>query len=394
MSNQTNKIQEEKDEKDDQQEDKLSQQQETEKKRRGRPKKEDKEKEFEFIFEDVTQIPKGNDNFKYQTLASSATLGKLWTDGVLEYQGNIQRGYKLNSKNEEVPVFSSKHVKEILESALTQKLNGGVITLNILDTIPINYDEENRTISIPLGQKLQILDGQHRIRSFSEWNRLYKKKAGSCISPEEFFMPILIEHVSENTAKMIFSEYATKPLKISNSRSLYLDVDSNINKIARKVMNDSQLQNKVEVVSNTVKKNSNKIITFSVLTKGISAFKPATAKECEVIGNFLCDYWNELVELFPKLMGDIDPEIRATERSKSFANESMFQIAYHHLAKELINDENWRDKLKRLTMDNFLDRNNELWVKNITREGSKIINTTSTQSFVISNMIDWVIKEQ
>jgi len=354
---------------------------------------EDKETEEPiFIFENCVQIPKGDGTFKYQTLASAATIGKLWDDLILEYQGNLQRGYKLNTKGEEVAIYSQKHVKEILESALTQKLNGGVITLNILDTVPINFDKENRTISIAPNQKLQILDGQHRIRSFSFWNRKFLKSPSSCISPEEFFMPILIEHASENNAKLIFSEYATKFLRISNSRSLFLDVDSNINKIARKIMNES-LSTKVEVVSNTIKKNSGKIITFSVLTKGVSAFKPATPKECDVIGNFLCLYWSELIELFPKLMGDVSSEIRNSERAKSFANESMFQIAYHYLAKILIDDKDWKGKLKRLTMDNFLSRDNELWIKNITRNQGKIVNTSSTQSFVTQNIIDWCTKD-
>lgn len=349
--------------------------------------------EFNFIFENCTEIPKGNDRYKYLTSASAATLGRLWDDGILEYQGNIQRGYKLNSKNEEVPVFSSKHVKELLESALTQKLNGGVITLNILNTIPINFDPETRTIAIPPNQKLQILDGQHRLRCFSAWNRLYKRKAGSCINPEEFYMPILIEHASENTAKLIFSEYATKFLKISNSRSLFLDVDSNINKIARKLMSEV-LNNKVEVVSNTIKKNSDKIVTFSVLNKAISALKPATPKECEVIGDFLCEYWSELIELFPKLMGDVHPDVRVSERTKSFAIEPMFIIAYHHLAKILLEDPNWKEKLKRLTIDDFLSRDNELWVKNITRNEGKLVNTSSTQSFVNQSIIDFVMQEK
>ena len=344
-----------------------------------------------FMFTDVTEVSRGNGLFKYQTLASAATLGRLWDEQILQYQGNLQRGYKLNSKSEEVDVFSSRHVRDILESALSQKLNGGVITLNILDTIPLDFDSEDKTLLISPEQKIQILDGQHRIRSFSAWNRMYQKSPSSCISPEEFFMPILIEHVSENNAKLIFSEYATKFLKISNSRSLFLDVDSNVNRIARNVMNNSQLQNKVEVVSNTVKKNSNKIITFSVLTKGISAFKPATSKECETVENFLCLYWDTLIELFSRIMGNVDPEVRQEERSKSFAIESMFMVAYHYLAKELINDVDWKNKLSRLTSGNFLSRSNELWIKNITRNEGKLINTSVTQSFVTSNLLGYVL---
>jgi len=347
------------------------------------------DKKSGFTFNEVTRVGKGNDMYKYQTLASAATLGRLWDEGICEYQGNIQRGYKLNSKNEEVAVFSASHVKKILESALTQKLNGGVITLNILDTIPINYDEDDRTIQILPNQKLQILDGQHRIRCFSAWNRLYLKSPSSCISPEEFFMPILIEHVSEFQAKMIFSEYATKFLKISNSRSLFLDVDSNINRIATKVMNNS-LKSKVEVVSNTISKKSDKIITFSVLTKGISAFKPATQKECEKVGNFLCLFWEELIENFPKSMGDVHPEIRVSEKTKSFANESMFMIGYHHIAKMLIDDEDWKIKLKKLTMDGFMNRTNPIW-KDILRNENRIVNTSSTQTTVINNMLNQVI---
>jgi len=345
-----------------------------------------------FMFTDVTEVNRGNGLFKYQTLASAATLGRLWDESILEYQGSIQRGYKQNSKGEEVDVFSARHVKDILESALSQKLNGGVISLNILDTIPLNFDEDEKTLLISPDQKIQILDGQHRIRSFSAWNRLYKKSSSSCISPEDFFMPILIEHVSEDDAKLIFSEYATKFLKISKSRSAFLDIDSNVNRIARKVMNSSEIRNKVEVVSNTVRKNSDKIITFSVLTKGISAFKPATAKETEKVENYLCEFWNELIEVFPLLMGNVDPLDRQIERSNSFAVESMFMVAYHYLAKELMDDVDWKNKLKRLSRNDFLSRDNELWIKNITREGGRMINTSSTQSFVTDEIIKQVMK--
>jgi DGQHR domain-containing protein len=359
---------------------------------------ESQNEEMEFVFENVIPIYRNGVIIKYQTTANAEILSDLWNREIIEYQGNLQRGYVKNKKGENVAVYNSKHVKEILESILTQKIHAGFITLNALNSKPIKFNPEDMTLSILPKQKLQVLDGQHRLRSFAMWSKLKKRKPEQYISPEEFYMPLIIETLNEESAKSLFSEYATKPLKISTSRSLFLDVDSNINRIARRLMSESELKNRVEVIKNTISKKSDKIVSFSVISKGIkNNFKPSTQRESDEIANHLILFFNELVNTFPEIMGDVDLTKKQELKERMFTIDVLAFYAYFVLGFEFYNTKGLEKKLKKLKdivkvgewEGEFLSKENPLF-KPVLRENNRIINTSSTMSYMSKVIVGYV----
>ncbi|HBY21250.1 MAG TPA: hypothetical protein DEG71_09655 [Clostridiales bacterium] len=145
------------------------------------------------------------------------------------------------------------------------------------------------------------------------------------------------------------------------------------------------------MVSNSLKKTSNCVMTFNTLSKGCSMMSPETPSQVEEAGNFLCSYWNEIVELFPKIFGNVTPEIRQEERTKIFIGEVMFINSLFSLAKEIQGMDDWKERLKRLAQDNFLNRDNPIW-RFCLREGSKLINSSKVQKDITNLIIDKVMR--
>ena len=157
-------------------------------------------------------------------------------------------------------------------------------------------------------------------------------------------------------------------------------------------MNNSFLRGRIELVSNSLKKTSNCVMTFNTLSKGCSMMSLETPSQVEEAGNFLCSYWDEIVELFPKIYGNVTPEVRYEERTKTtFVGEVMFINSLFSLAKEIQGMDDWKDRLKRLKQDNFLGRDNTIW-RFCLREGSKLINSSKVQKDITNLIIDKVMR--
>jgi len=354
-------------------------------------KEEKEEKEWEF--ENVSVTLRDGQPYKWHLSMSARQLAELYNYKFIFYEPNIQRGTKITSKGEEKPLIYQKHVKNILNAMLNGTIHGGNISLVYFKEYetPLNYDYETQTLT---GKgALAICDGAHRIEACRIWLEKYEKNPGSIKSPDDFYFPVNIEYLTHNQAKNLFSEYSSLGKPISKTRIAYHDVFNPNNAIAQKIMSESELKGKVELISNTIKASSNNFITFATLLNGISVFKPATKREADKVAEFLIEFWDELVNLFPNLMGNVSPLERQENRKKSFAIETMFLNAYFHLAAKLINDKSWRKKLMRLTKNNFLSRDNKIWSP-ILRNGDKIINTSATQKYVINTILDYVINEK
>lgn len=239
---------------------------------------------------------------------------------------------------------------------------------------------------------LAICDAAHRLESMKIWCKRFKKDPLSIKDPREFYIPVVIFNLNHEEAENLFVEANSKGKPISRTRLAFHDVFNPANSIAQKVMNSSQLRGKVELVSNSIKKSSNNIITFGTLLKGCDSMKAETESQATKIGDFLILFWNQMIENFPKLFGNVDQEIRLSEKQKSFAGEVLFMNSYFILAKELMSRDDWRERLSKLSTTDFLSRDNELWIKNITRNEGKLVNTSATQKFVNEEILKFVLE--
>ena len=356
----------------------------------------------EWVFENTTEICRNKESCKFQTIANAEFLGNLLDRQIATYVGDLQRGWRKNSKNELIAVKSEKQIKLILDSLLHDKMHGGFITLNLnpSDGYEINYNEEDHTISGSINQKLQILDGNHRLNSFSRWAKLYKRNPESVPNPADYYISVVIETLNDDDAKSLFSEYATKSLKISKSRGEFLNVEDYTNKLCRDIMKKSDI--KVEVVSTSIKANSENIITFGVFSKNIKDnYNPKSKIEVEELSNYLSLFIDSLISTFPKYMASKDLTERAELRTHNLAMEALSWGGYLKLSTRLqgksreeilsilnkfdskVDYKGWRG--------NFLDKENPIFRK-IMREGFKIINTSSSATWINKVFIEYVLE--
>lgn len=375
-----------------------------EKKGRGRPrilKDETKIDEGEgWELHNVIPVYRNNEIAKFSCSISAGDIAEMYLSGKIYYNERVQRGTKLNNKGQVIEIFQQKKVKQILEALKEDRLHGSVITLNAnKDTgIEILYDEDTGILS---GNKpLDLLDGNHRTKSFVRLYKDYikgKKEAGS-INPFDWQIPVVIENLSENDSCALFSEYSTQILKVSKSRSEFLNVYNAGNIIIRHLMKNSELRGKIDCVN--VGLRNEYVVTFSTLANAINIYlKPRTLQEAENYKTYATDFFNILTNTFPEAFGTITKEERKEYRKKYFTIEPIFMSAYINLLKNLIGQDNWEEKIKKLKdviqYDNWsgelLSRENPFFVNNITRGQGKMVSTRSTGKFVAESIVNYIV---
>jgi len=323
-------------------------------------------------------VLRDNKPYKYTVSLSCMQLAEMYISGILIYDPDVQRGSKTNKKGEEVPILFLKHCREIRDSILDGSIHGGNLSLNFPtdNNAELFYDKDSMTLSG--NGPITINDGMHRIYASYLWYKEYIKPNSTCKSPESFYFPANVEHLSKQASCDLFKEYAVMGKSISKNRISVHNVFDKNYEITQRVIKESQLRGRVEMISNSIKKNSPCIITYGTILNGISEFNITTKGKEEEIGNFIIEFIDYLIELFPSLMGNVEPEFRALEKQKSFVLEKMFQNSYFVLASKLQSRNDWKERLFKLTQGNFLSRNNPQF-KFCLRDEDKIINSSKIQ---------------
>jgi len=351
-------------------------------------KKESNDKSWSF--DNISVIMRDGAPYKFNLSLSALQLAEMYSiTNQIYYEESTQRGEKTTKSKGNVPLVNMNHSKKFLKAVLEDsKIDGGTIYLNYAkeNPTPLHYNQISNTLS---GQfPLYVNDGAHRLESCVMWLKLFKRDMLEVKNPDEYYFSVTILNATIEESENVFVALNSLGLPVSKTRIAFHDTYNLNNAIAKKVMNNSFLRGRIELVSNSLKRTSNCVMTFNTLSKGCSMMSPETPNQVEEAGNFLCSYWNEIVELFPKIYGNVTPEVRYEERTaNTFIGEVMFINALFSLAKELQFVSDWKDKLKKLKEPNFLSRNNDLWIRNITRNEGKLINTSKTQDFVKSQLL-------
>jgi len=355
----------------------------------------------EWKFDNVIEVFRNNELVKYQGVANIEVLSALFERGVLSYNGELQRGYRKGKNGDLLAVRSKKQIDLIYSSIIKNKMHGGFITFNWNpEKGDINYDEDERTLSGSIDQKLDILDGQHRLSAFLKVLKAYRKSPETIPNPADYQIGIVIELLDDDSAKSLFSEYATKGLKISRSRGEYLNVEDYTNKLCRDVMKKSDL--KVEVVSTSIKATSENIITFGVLSKNIKDnYNPKTKIDVEECSKHLIAFVDAIIQNFPKFMASKDLIERKILRENSLTMEALAWSGYFYISKSL-QGKSKEEMLSILSkfnskvnyrgfIGNFLDKENPIFRK-IMREGNKMISTSSSVTWVNKVFNEYILE--
>jgi len=354
-------------------------------------KKESNDKSWSF--DNISVIMRDGIPYKFNLSLSALQLAEMYSvTNQIYYEESTQRGEKTTKSKGNVPLVNIGHSKRFLKAVLEDsKVDGGTIYLNYAkeNPTPLHYDQISNTLS---GQfPLYVNDGAHRLESCVMWLKLFKRDMLEVKNPDEYYFSVTILNATIEESENVFVALNSLGLPVSKTRIAFHDTYNLNNAIAKKVMNNSFLRGRIELVSNSLKKTSNCVMTFNTLSKGCSMMSPETPSQVEEAGNFLCSYWNEIVELFPKIFGNVTPEIRQEERTKIFIGEVMFINSLFSLAKEIQGMDDWKERLKRLAQDNFLNRDNPIW-RFCLREGSKLINSSKVQKDITNLIIDKVMR--
>jgi len=359
----------------------------------------DVNKEWEFNDVSITTI--NNEISCYNFSIPMSSLSQLYTENTIQYNYELQRGCKLNKKNQLVPISSAGKIREIFESIKNKSFFGNVITLCVLreegEENPIYWDESNNTITGNSG--IFLLDGHHRCMAFKKvcdmWNKYKDKQGFNLVNPELWNIPVHLRVLTTNQAKKLFSEYC-KGLKVSKVRQEFLDVNTLKNDIVSQLMEKSELRGKIETYATNIKSSgtNNNIVTFSLLSTEIQRlFAPKTSNEVKNIAEFLIKFFNALVEEFSYSMGCMSIAERKQARLSDISIELMTFYGYMSMARVLYEkdqkgeniEENIRELNKPIQIKDwngrFLSRENPLW-NHIKKADGGIINNSSMQGYM------------
>lgn len=360
-----------------------------------------------WTIDNVVPTVRNGEMKKYNTSISAGDLAELYNEGTIIYEGNIQRGTKLNAKGKEIPIASAKKIREIYQAALREELHGGTIVLNYLkehdnDGEPLKYDMENHTLSGKFS--LLILDGQHRIKACERWLKEFRKKKnqGMISDPYEYEFPVTIENLSEEDMKKCFAEYALMQKKISKTRAEFLNVGDFTNHVIRYINQHSEIKGRIECTTTSIRGKNPNVVTFSTLSQAIkyNNFNIRTKEEAQELGRYLSDFIDILVNVFPQHLGNVDPKERNELKQEWLVGEALTFYGYMRIAKDLYSEYNtkkFKEKIKLLDSKvkingeeySFLSKSNPIW-KNIFRDNNKIINNTSTQRIMTETMSNFI----
>jgi len=330
---------------------------------------------------------------KYICTISSFDLASYFENSIIRFIPNIQRGSVTTSSGKEKDNFSNKHVNDIFQAFTHKKIFGNTIVLNysMSNESDLVYNQEDNSIT---GEGyLQGIDFSHRARASIKWKNAWIKHPDQYDDPRQFYFNCEVNVVSDEDARQMFAELNNFSLRVNPTRTHYLDNSNYANKIARRIEKESDLKNKIETVSTTIKSSSFNICSYGVLTNAIKKNykEPQTKTEQKQVEDWLIEYVDQLVFLFPQFMANSDLESKNNLKKLYFTIEPLAIGAMIALSAVLKDDPDWKIKLSKLTKDDFFLRTASRW-RPVLKEGGKIINGTSSVKHFNETVINWCTK--
>ncbi|QUH22229.1 hypothetical protein HYG84_18260 (plasmid) [Alkaliphilus sp. B6464] len=320
---------------------------------------------------------------EYLTYITGKDLVEFWIDKKIGYNPRIQRGVKLKVNRDEeikVPVFSLANVKKIRDKILMGNYFTDMITLNLLENGEEYFEYKNGDLIIYEGET-DLADGQHRTRAL-HMIKMSNDLKDTSFDLSKIIFPLKITHYDEKTAQQQFHQFSLG-LKISRSRSEYFNATDYSNIVVRELMNNSDLADRVEIVSNSIsKKDTKHIVTFATLVNAIEeTYKIGTKKQAKELAKYLCQFFDELIDEIDELH-DYDKRIESKETS--FIGENFMFYGYVSISKILKGMENWKEKIL-LIKELDLFKGSKIWFGQVTKHTGGKVNNANHGFGIINN---------
>ena len=350
----------------------------------------------------VTPIHRGGRRDKYITSISAGLVfelledEKIWVD--YDYQRGVKVTYGKDGSEKRTPQVDMARVDEIARKILDNDLYGGALTWNLrTGEVETEYDESNRKLVIKNGRPT-IPDSNHRHQGiFKAVQRA--REIGLDFDEVGYEFPLIIEELDLKGESGLFHEYNQlgKPANPTSGR--YINQASLHNLMATKVMEGSVLNGNVELVTNNLTRNTNKVMTFNTLAKGIEqGFKALDESNFGDTRDFLVAFVNRLSEV-RREVGYLPISERLKIREATIGDSGLIFQAYFRLAGDMQCVPYWSDLLQALGKPyvllhkdggiqyegDLMGRQNPVWRKSVLVESANgrvsISNRTESREY-------------
>ena len=353
---------------------------------------------------------KNGEIVRYTGNVSLGVLSSMYRNGQIYYNPLKQRGTKLGKDGTTIEPFVIKSkVKEITTCILSNKFFGNLITLNIRkeENPELKYDEISGILSCK--NRLELIDGCHRLTSglfiLNKWEKLKEKDKHLLINPFQYEMILSVEILDDKNSSALFNEYNSKQTKVNSNVCHFLDVYDLSNTVARRLIDESELNGKIKIGSGSIRvKGNNDLTNFAKIYEGIKnnfRDKLTTKNEADKIADYLILFWNELINLLPEYMGVINN--RQEMRDKDLTIQQITFNAYFALARKLYGLENWQEKLAKLKepiqVNGFrgyiFSKDNPWWSEcfRIKNGIPMVVNSSSTVRAVTKHVVGYIVPD-
>ena len=327
---------------------------------------------------------------EFMTHMTGSELLRLWLDGIIEYNPEIQRGSKIKldkDKNEiKVPVFSTANVKKIYQAMLDGNYFTDLITLNIMKDGTEQVEVKKNALVVNRGV-IAISDGQHRIRAL-EAIKMSNDALETAFDLDSLVFPVKITIYDVPTAQQQFYQFS-QGLKISSSRAEYFNSKDLANILIKRLMEKGRaLHGKVEIVRNTIaKKDTKHLVSFATLVNAIDmVYLLDTDEELDQLTEYLDEFFKELFKLIPEFQ---DYEKRLESKEHSLIAENFMFYGYVAISQMLFGLPDWKEKMPLILKLDF-DKDSKLWYGKVTKRGKRrgysIINSNDSRRAMINRI--------
>lgn len=302
---------------------------------------------------------------KYQTAISAGRVFELLESERIRVDYDYQRGIKTtlgkDGSEKRTPMVDNARVEEIARKMLENGLHGGALTWNLRTTdVEIEYDGSRQVLIIKSGIPT-IPDSNHRHQAIRKAVQLTKER-GLPFDVDGYEFPLVIEELDMSGEAGLFHEYNQLGKPANPTRNRVINQAAIHNRMASSVMENSVLNGNIELVTNNLTRNTNKVMTFNTLAKGIEmGFKTLDEVNFEDTRDFLVAFVDKLADVRPEV--DYLPiSERLKIRETTIGDSGLIFLTYFRLAGDLQNIPDWSERLERLAAP-YIARDEEGKVK-------------------------------
>ena len=361
----------------------------------------------EIVLNRVIPVSRRGNRVKYLASITAGRLHELLESEEIWVDYDYQRGVKItqgkDGSEKRTPMVDTARVDDMTRKILDGELYGGALTWNIrMGEATASYDEANLRLTID--GRPTIPDSNHRHQAARKAVNLSLTR-GLTFDKDGYEFPLIIEKLDMDGEAGLFYEYNQLGKPANPTRSRFINQAPLHNKMASTVMDQSVLTGNVELVSNNLTRNTNKVMTFNTLSKGIElGFKTLDEDNFEEVRDFLVEYVDYLAQI-RKEVGYLSISDRLKVREASIGDSGLVIQSYFRLAGELRGYQDWQARLQKLgepfiqrddmgqveyQIEDLMSRDNKVWRGTVLMENANgkvgIANSRNSQEFVYQQL--------